>query len=118
MTHPIRFDPTGPAGFLDLKEALPTADLISGSPEGGEHLFLDNEATGTRAGLWHSTPYTERYDSYPINEFMYIIEGSVTLIDDSGEHTFRAGDSFVLPKGFSGTWKQDEYMLKYFYMSE
>ncbi|MEM7568841.1 MAG: cupin domain-containing protein [Pseudomonadota bacterium] len=112
------FNKNGPAGFLETKQPLETAELLAGQPFGAEHLFFEDKASGARAGLWHSTAYTERYDSYPVNEFMYIFEGSVTLIDDSGEHVFRAGDSFVLPKGFSGTWQQDEYMLKYFYMSE
>ena len=28
--------------------------------------------------------------------------------------TFRKGDAFVMPKGFRGTWRQTEPMLKYY----
>ncbi len=42
---------------------------------------------------------------YPYDEFVLVLEGEVTLSATEGEkRTYRAGDSFVVPKGFTGTW--------------
>ncbi len=42
---------------------------------------------------------------YPYDEFVLVLEGEVTLSATDGEkRTYRAGDSFVVPKGFTGTW--------------
>ena len=44
-----------------------------------------------------------------------VLEGEVMLTSDGGQpHTFRKGDSFLLPKGFKGTWHQPGPMLKYY----
>jgi len=44
---------------------------------------------------------------WPADEFMYFLEGSVEITDADG-HTerFSAGDALVMPKGFTGHWKQ------------
>ena len=42
---------------------------------------------------------------YPYDESVLVLEGEVTLSATDGEkRTYRAGDSFVVPKGFTGTW--------------
>ncbi len=42
-------------------------------------------------------------DSFPIQEFCYLINGSVTFIGRDGRtETFNTGDFFVIPLGFSG----------------
>ncbi len=42
---------------------------------------------------------------YPYDEFVLVLEGEVTLSATEGEkRTYRAGDSFVVPKGSTGTW--------------
>lgn len=44
---------------------------------------------------------------WPVDEFMYMIEGHVNITDTQGvSRTYGPGESFVMPKGFTGTWKQ------------
>lgn len=44
---------------------------------------------------------------WPVDEFMYMIEGHVNITDTQGvSYTYGPGESFVMPKGFTGTWKQ------------
>jgi uncharacterized cupin superfamily protein len=44
---------------------------------------------------------------WPVDEFMHLIKGQVEITTPTGHRErLRAGDSFVLPKGFSGTWRQ------------
>jgi EutQ-like cupin domain len=50
---------------------------------------------------------TLRLRHWPIDEFMHLLKGSVVLTDSSGHgHTYSAGDSFVIPRGFDGEWQQ------------
>ncbi len=115
MTNPIKFSATGPEDWMQSANvALPTAKLIEGQPQGAEHLYFEREAHKIKSGIWRSTPYTEWYDEYPCDEFMYVLEGSVTLENDSFSETYKKGDAFLLPKGFKGYWKQTEEMLKFY----
>ena len=113
MPNPIRFTPTGPAGFLDAAGVpLPTAKLIEGQPVGLDHPWYQNGPV--TAGIWRSSGYTEYYESYPCDEFMVVLDGEVTLESDGFSATYKAGDSFLLPRGFRGTWRQPGPMLKYY----
>lgn len=46
-------------------------------------------------GAWSS----QRHWHTAEDEFVWVLEGEVTLIDDDGEHVLRAGDSAAFPKG-------------------
>ena len=66
------------------------------------------------ASLVLGTPYICRLENYGCDEFCVVFEGSVTMIDDDGyEETFPADDSFLIPKGFTGYWKQSEKIKKF-----
>ncbi len=115
MTLPIKFAATGPEGWMQTPDvALDTATLLEGVPYGRDHAYYTNDAVPVKAGIWRSTPYVESYESYPCDEFMVVLEGSVTLESDGFSQTYRKGDSFLLPKGFRGIWRQTEPMLKYY----
>ena len=52
-------------------------------------------------------PTTLDLKNWPIDEFMHILRGHVDITNDAGNHeVFGPGDSFVIPTGFSGTWRQ------------
>lgn len=114
MPDPIRFAATGPTGWAGLPDLpLEYAELLAGTPVGLDHAYFSK--TGLRAGIWRCSAYTERYEDYPVDEFMVVLHGEVTLTPDGGEsHTFRKGESFLLPKGFKGVWHQPGPMLKYY----
>ncbi len=115
MLDPIKFSKNGPNSWLDKADIeLETAELIEGQPMGLDHAYFQNTDQGVRAGIWRSSPYTEFYENYPCSEFMYLLEGSVTLENDSFSETYIKGDSFLVPKGFRGYWKQTEPILKYY----
>ncbi len=115
MKLPIKFKKNGPDGWLNSKNMpLETAKLISGEPFGLDHVYYQKKSPAIQAGIWRSSPYTEFYEKYPCDEFMYIIEGSVTIEADKFEVTYCKEEAFLLPKGFQGYWKQEEPMLKYY----
>ncbi|MFK8399949.1 cupin domain-containing protein [Pseudomonas sp. BGr12] len=49
---------------------------------------------------------TLKLKDWPIDEYMYIIEGELKISDEQGNtKIYGPGDSFMMPKGFSGTWQ-------------
>ena len=48
-----------------------------------------------------------RVKSYPYDQFVLVLNGKSILTDEAGNaQTFVAGDTFVMPRGFSGTWEE------------
>jgi uncharacterized cupin superfamily protein len=46
---------------------------------------------------------------------MYLLEGSVTLVDGDGRReSFTAGDAVLVPRGTTYTWQQTEPLRKYY----
>ena len=112
----IRYDTNGPAGIgLTPWEPMDPDTLTDGVAEQrGHEYFLDS--TGTlSSGVWDCTAHTEKLAPYPVNEFMIVLEGSVSIIDQRGhEETMYAGQSFVIPKAMPCVWKQSEYVRKFY----
>lgn len=102
----LRIDTTGNA-----EVDRPAADrLIAGSPE--FTTWNVEEADGLYCGTWRSTPgkWRIRYDEW---EYCRILAGRSIIAEDGGEaFEVRAGDSFVLRPGFSGTWEVVETTTK------
>lgn len=112
----IRLDRDGPEQTgLTFWGHLEKENVIDGDPtEIGHNYFTDSTAQLT-AGVWECTPCTSRIDSYPVDEFCFILSGTVVVTDDSGHaETFKPGDSFVIPKGLKCTWHMPETTRKYY----
>lgn len=110
----IQFENNGPADTdLVLWDPIPGESLTAGNPVQHGHTYF-NDSTGTlTAGVWTCTRFTTKLAPYPVNEFMCVLEGSVTIIDKDGhEETVRAGESFVVPQGMPSIWKQTEDIRK------
>ncbi len=112
----IQFENNGPVDSgLVLWDPIPAESVTDGSPVQHGHTYF-NDSTGTlSAGVWTCTPFTAKLTPYAVNEFMYVLEGSVTIIDADGhEETIRAGESFVVPKGMPSIWKQTQNIRKFY----
>ncbi len=50
-------------------------------------------------------------EPFPYDEFVLVLEGQVTLTNiDGGKQTYNPGDTFLVPKGWLGTWEMpDKY---------
>jgi uncharacterized protein len=58
------------------------------------------------SGEWSAGPgaWEVRYDAHE-EEFCLLLEGEVVLTDADGQRTeLKAGDAFVIPGGYVGTW--------------
>ncbi len=100
---------------LDRWPSAPADRLLKGEPVAHGHYYLNDEANGLTAGVWHCTPMTTKPGPYKVNEFMHLLKGSVTFdYADGTSETFKAGDSFIVHKGTPVSWNQSEDVLKYF----
>jgi uncharacterized cupin superfamily protein len=62
------------------------------------------------SGLFVSTAGHAEYDSYPADEFIYIIEGEATLTSvDGSVLKIKKGDALIIPKGWKGNWVTSGY---------
>lgn len=62
-------------------------------------------SNGTEVGFWECSPgsFTARRDGY--TEICQFLEGTVTVETDGGARAIlAAGDTLVMPSGWSGTW--------------
>ena len=102
---------------LEPCAVVPPEAVIDGKPEEQGAVVLESADGRFIAGIWQSTPYAEAFDGYPGDEFCQVLSGKVTLTDaDGNESTFVAGESYVVPKGFKGTFRVVETMRKYYAM--
>lgn len=91
----------------------PTGEMAQGTqPRERFHRVLETRlesACTLRAGVWEAEAYAERVQDYPYDEIVFVVTGSVSIVDEGGkEEHFGAGDCFFLQRGFNGYWRQHE----------
>lgn len=96
-------------------DAMDPAGLDSDVPVHRGHLYYNDEDLSLMSGVWDCTPFIRKMRPYNVNEFIYILEGSVTIeLEDGSSATISAGESFLIPKGLVCRWVQSEYVRKFF----
>jgi uncharacterized cupin superfamily protein len=104
---PVRMDPDKLAG-VDLPPGEPfiaPEDVLEGRHRPrGEVLYRGKELI---MEIYEDDPATFAItDPFPFDEYVLVLSGKLILTDAGGQvHEFVAGDSLVIPKGFTGTWK-------------
>lgn len=92
--------------------------VLAGAPEHTARNYFSDASGQLFAGTWESTPGKWRV-RYTENEFCHITRGSVQIDDGRGHQwAFKAGDSFVVPAGFAGTWQVLEDTAKLYVIFE
>jgi uncharacterized cupin superfamily protein len=113
-TRLVTFDPL-PAP----ERSEPAADRrLRGDPQ--QQIWNLYGAAGDRffAGRWASTPGAWRV-RYTEHEFCHVLSGRMRIESTDGAvWTFGAGDSFVVPAGFEGTWEVLEAAVKLYAIFE
>ena len=84
--------------------------------EQGDHSILDltslKSSDGKFAsGMYKAGPQTfDITEPYGVDEFMFFLEGSVTLTSaDGAVTTINAGEAVTIPKEWMGRWETDGY---------
>jgi len=68
-------------------------------------MYKSGVFAGNKVAFWGSEAGALKAGNYPLDEFVYVLEGDLVTTDsDGGRHEFHPGDAFVIPKGWAGTW--------------
>lgn len=98
---------------------FPADILVSGEGKQSGHEFLNVHDGALTSGVWDCTPCVLRSGPYDVDEFMIVLDGSITINHENGDsQTYRAGEYFVIPRGTPLSWVQTEYALKYYVIFE
>ncbi len=92
---------------------LPAEVLLGPAPEcRSENVFVD-EGTEFRSGTWDSTPYHRIVRPHRVNEFMYLLDGSVRFATPDGSVlSVGTGDAIFVPHGVSVGWESKDRVAK------
>jgi uncharacterized cupin superfamily protein len=98
------------AGAIFLRE-----DVFTTTHEDG-HTTLDVTSLLSSDGRFASGMYrsgktrSEITEPYGVDEFMYFLEGSVTLTSSDGTvQTIEAGEGVTIPREWTGVWETEGY---------
>ncbi len=123
VTAMLAFGHVAPALAADapptviIDSTVPTIEVPvkPGVYVGQNILFTAEHKDGAtvRVGLWEAGVSKTYLEDYPFTEYVLMISGHLVVTNDDGSvMEFRAGDTFVMPKGFSGLWDIRERMKK------
>jgi uncharacterized cupin superfamily protein len=97
---------------------LPAEKLLHGNPKQTLWMQYTDPTRQLMVGLWYSEPGKWRI-AYTEEEFCHMLEGHSILTDASGRSvSVVAGESFVVPRGFVGTWEVVQPTTKRFVIYE
>jgi hypothetical protein len=100
-----------------VESSTPTETLLAkpGTYLGEKFTFEDKHSGDVlvRIGVWEAGAGKTVIKNFPFTEYVLMISGSVIVTDKGGiPRKFLAGDTFVIPKGWSGDWDVQERMKK------
>ena len=106
---------TPPIAVID--SATPTEELpVKPGVYVGQKITFDDMHDGetvARIGLWEADVSKTKLIDYPFTEYVLMISGRLVITNDDGSsQEFTAGDTFVMPKGWTGIWDIQERMKK------
>ncbi|MFO6421201.1 cupin domain-containing protein [Hylemonella sp. W303a] len=92
--------------------------LITGNPKQTLWMHYTDPTKQYFVGVWRSEPGKWRVH-YTEEEYCRMLDGVSIITDEWGQAvTVRAGDEFVVPRGFVGTWEVVETTTKRFVIYE
>ena len=111
----IRLEPFGPAQTGMQEMQLNPEDFQSELPVQHVHVYYEDTTLGLSVGVWDTTAMQESFGPYPGDEFMWVLEGNVCMIDGDGNETLiNEGESFCIRNAIPVSWKQTGFLRKFF----
>ena len=107
----IRFDRDDhPESGLQTWDPIDPETIVHGNPVQRGQVYFSTAGERLTAGVWDCTPYEELRAPYGVDEFMYFLEGGVTLTSSDGTvTTIEAGEGVTIPKEWTGIWDTEGY---------
>lgn len=114
-TKVYRLERNGPPATGLSKQELAASDFQSDLPEQHLHVYFADEALGLSVGVWTTTSMHEAFGPYPGDEFMWVLEGRVAMVDAEGREVgVEPGQSFCIRNGIPISWKQVGFLRKFY----
>jgi len=108
LDGPVSWEASGPAPDR----------ILQGQPANRVWNAFTDASSRFFCGRWSSSPGKWRV-RYTENELCVITAGRVTIENVAGERqSFAAGDAFVVPAGFEGSWTVHEECTKFYAIFE
>jgi uncharacterized cupin superfamily protein len=109
---------TATDGTVGEEYFLPAERLLEGNPKQTVWMHYSDGSGKFTSGIWHSERGRWRI-LYTEEEYCQLLEGVSVITDQAGVAvTVRAGEEFVIPSGFVGTWDVVEPTRKRFVIYE
>lgn len=104
---PLRLDAAALEGIaLTPRPSVPAHILLSGASHPRSAVLFKSDAIVAVVFEEQPLKLALRAPGMPYDEYVHLLDGALILTDADGEtYEFRAGDSLVIPKGFTGTWE-------------
>lgn len=107
----------GPLRIIPIDSAMPTFPLLAkpGSYLGENFVFEDIHSGDVivKVGVWEAGAGKVNLNNFPFTEYVLMISGRVIVTEQDGtSREFGAGDTFVIPRGWSGEWDVQHRMKK------
>jgi len=115
----IRLD-KNPPGFGQQPDELEPEMFTSELPAQHTHSVYEDDELGIYIGLWDTCDMTEAPGPYTCDEFMWLLEGQAEIRNSkTGQaQTAKAGEAFIIPRGYDCQWHQSGYLRKFYVISE
>jgi uncharacterized protein len=92
---------------------LPEHEILQGEPDCRCVFTAESEDEGASAGFWSCD--AGRYEFYfDYDEFVYLVEGEMTVCQGEQRWPMRAGDTAHFPQGVTCVWEIQKRITKYF----
>lgn len=113
MTKPAiaGFDPNA---TLEPWPEFQEAEIASGSRAQSGLTLFEDKARGVTAGVWQQDANESHWMTYPVNEWMLVLDGEVVIVEEDRRTSVKAGQSFIIPKGLRCRWTQPGKVRKFF----
>ncbi len=88
---------------LDSISPFPAEVVLEGESENWESVIHQGQFV---VSVFEASPAViDVSEPFPYDEFVLVLEGKVILTNfDGGSRTYNPGDTFLVPKGWLGTW--------------
>lgn len=92
---------------------LPQEEILEGVPDARCLFTAESADAGASAGFWSCD--VGRYEFYfGYDEFVYLVEGELTVTEEGRSFEMRPGDTAHFPQGCTTIWQVTKKMTKYF----
>ncbi|MCP3674149.1 MAG: cupin domain-containing protein, partial [Gammaproteobacteria bacterium] len=70
------------------------------------NISYQDESKNFTVGIWESEAFNSEPQTFPNNQFIYVLAGTLKLIDDEQQvELFKTGDALFIPESVSCGWQ-------------